>query len=625
MLPDWLARVLRPVAQPIPWARALRAALSVGMPALVGTLAGNTAYGLLISIGALTTVTADRGGAFRIRAVRVVAAGVAGATGTLIGSLTRLHVPVGQPGWGAVAVVTAVAVVSGVLSPQGPAFSLAALNLLLLTVVATGVAFPPPWWLGALLVGTGGIWTLLVAGLAAVGRRGQPESAAVGAAYAAAAAYLAGLGGESDSLQPARQQLTAALIAASDTVHTLRRRPPVAGGRAGDAATALAGLMAVVESADACAAQRLPVPPSVVQAVRRWGAGLRQGRPVHVAVPRLPEDTAAWRALQSALEQVAANTVSGMSWSPATPTRPRCWRAPAAWSGATRLAVCVGAAEALAEVVPFPHPYWIPLTVTLVLKPDFGSVFARALQRGLGTLAGVVVGAALAYLVAHGLPLWVALAALAALLPVTLERNYGMFATVITPIVILLLDALGAPERLVIIGRLLDTLLGAAIVLLIGYLAWPGARRVAVTGDVATIVAELAQYAEAIGGGDPAAASLLRRRIHRRLVDVRVVVGRSLAEPGQPGIQAAAWLAVAASLERVASALTAVAVPARHGGPPPDGAAAAQLAERLRRLTGGGSPTGDDPIGDAFAPVAAEVARTRTALAGALSGAAAGA
>src|SRR5229473_8552008 len=32
--------------------------------------------------------------------------------------------------------------------------------------------------------------------------------------------------------------------------------------------------------------------------------------------------------------------------------------------------------------------YWVPLTVAIVLKPDYGSVFARALQRGIGTVVG---------------------------------------------------------------------------------------------------------------------------------------------------------------------------------------------------------------------------------------------
>ena len=41
------------------------------------------------------------------------------------------------------------------------------------------------------------------------------------------------------------------------------------------------------------------------------------------------------------------------------------------------------------------RPYWVLLTVAIVLKPDFGSVFTRAVQRGAGTLLGVLIGSAL--------------------------------------------------------------------------------------------------------------------------------------------------------------------------------------------------------------------------------------
>jgi hypothetical protein len=59
----------------------------------------------------------------------------------------------------------------------------------------------------------------------------------------------------------------------------------------------------------------------------------------------------------------------------------------------------------------------VPLTVAIVLKPDFGSVFARALQRGIGTVVGAVGGAILLVLV-HGTWLLIPFGLLAALLPV---------------------------------------------------------------------------------------------------------------------------------------------------------------------------------------------------------------
>ncbi len=36
----------------------------------------------------------------------------------------------------------------------------------------------------------------------------------------------------------------------------------------------------------------------------------------------------------------------------------------------------------VSEVLPLQRSYWVPLTVAIVLKPDYGSVFVRAVQRG---------------------------------------------------------------------------------------------------------------------------------------------------------------------------------------------------------------------------------------------------
>jgi uncharacterized membrane protein YccC len=53
-----------------------------------------------------------------------------------------------------------------------------------------------------------------------------------------------------------------------------------------------------------------------------------------------------------------------------------------------RLMACMGVAGLVSEVLPLQRSYWVPLTVAIVLKPDYGSVFARALQRGIGTVVG---------------------------------------------------------------------------------------------------------------------------------------------------------------------------------------------------------------------------------------------
>jgi uncharacterized membrane protein YccC len=106
-----------------------------------------------------------------------------------------------------------------------------------------------------------------------------------------------------------------------------------------------------------------------------------------------------------------------------------------------RLMACMGVAGVFSEVLALQRSYWVPLTVAIVLKPDYGSVFARALQRGIGTIVGAVAGAALLALI-HGAWLLIPFGLLAALLPYGRNRNYGLLATFLTPLVVVLIDLL---------------------------------------------------------------------------------------------------------------------------------------------------------------------------------------
>ena len=47
-------------------------------------------------------------------------------------------------------------------------------------------------------------------------------------------------------------------------------------------------------------------------------------------------------------------------------------------------------AAVISQVLPLQRSYWVVLTVGIILKPDYGSVFARAVQRGVGTVVGAV-------------------------------------------------------------------------------------------------------------------------------------------------------------------------------------------------------------------------------------------
>lgn len=58
------------------------------------------------------------------------------------------------------------------------------------------------------------------------------------------------------------------------------------------------------------------------------------------------------------------------------------------WIRVLRMVLCVAAAEGIGLLLGMAQPYWIALTVALVLKPHSGSVFARIVLRGLEPCSG---------------------------------------------------------------------------------------------------------------------------------------------------------------------------------------------------------------------------------------------
>ncbi len=153
----------------------------------------------------------------------------------------------------------------------------------------------------------------------------------------------------------------------------------------------------------------------------------------------------------------------------------RRWRAGlrhyAGWQYTLRLGTCVAAAEFIAHLRAGPHSYWIALTVALVVQRDHRAIVRRTIERGLGTVLGVLVAA----LLIGPLPVWVlivAVTAIGAARPRLKTANYTAYALVMTPLIVII-NELGQPIGTALLReRVLDTLVGCAISLTLGYLVW---------------------------------------------------------------------------------------------------------------------------------------------------------
>ncbi|MCH5672505.1 FUSC family protein [Streptomyces gilvus] len=594
--PDWLVRNLQAQQAPLNRPALARAATAMALPLAVGLAAGRPAYGALASMGALSGVIGDTADAYRMRILNIAIPQLFGAVGVTLGSLVF-----GQ-GWLAVATVTGVALVSGMISTIGAVASVSGLLLLLNCVVGAGLPMPGDWWLAPALMTGGGLLVLLLALLAWPLRSGVPERAAVADTYRTVARLLAACA--RDDYDAARRAVTQSLNQSYDLILARRARHH---GRSPELTRLLAQLNAitpVVEAAPAAHLSGRPLPPEIPDAVRHLAHAVETGYtgPTGLKLPLPTSETA--RAVDHALRH-AAEVVSVPDVDPrgiddrlGRPAALSVRTARAArnvtlsansWRYGLRLALCIGLAQVLVSTVAVPRSYWVALTITFVLKPDFGSVFSRALLRALGTVAGLVIAAAVLSEVPRGWWDVPVLLVLAPLIPALTPRGYGYQTAAITPVILLLSDVLNHQGTALLLPRLVDSLIGCGIALVAGYLLWPESWHTRVGDRLADAVADTARYVEAAfgDGTEPAARARMRRRLYRDLSVVRTEFQRALTEPPPTGRRAAAWWPLVVAVERIVDATTAARVRVRHGAPAPSTAEVGQVVLQLRELTEG--------------------------------------
>ncbi|MFJ5290438.1 FUSC family protein [Streptomyces sp. NPDC088348] len=628
--PEWLIRGLRPQRAPIPRAAVVRASIALAAPLAVGLAAGQPGYGALVAMGALSGVIGDTADAYRMRIFNIAVPQCFGAVGVMIGTLVY------GDGWIAVAVLTLVALVSGMISTIGAVASVSGLLLLLNSVVGAGLPMPGPWWKAPLLLSLGGLFVLVLALVGWPLRARTPERTAVAATYRAAAELLAAAG--TTAYGDRRQAVTGSLNASYDLI--LARRAHYH-GRSTSMVRLLAQLNVLVPLIEAAAAAHLhgraSRRPEIAAAVRDLADVVATGRSDAVPDLVLPEpEGPADRAMNAALRHAAAVVHHADSDHPdhygaddrlgrpaelgvrARRAAATVLLSPTSWRYGLRLALCIGLAQVLVSVVSVPRSYWVALTVTFVLKPDFGSVFSRAVLRALGTAVGVLTAALVLGVVPRGwwdVPVMVVLAAL---IPAVSANGYAFQTAAITPVILLISDQLNHLGFHLVLPRLLDSLIGCGITLIAGYLLWPESWHTRIGDRLAVAVEESARYVEcAFGGGigsgrtdsgadtrtdgvtgartdggtaapgDHGDRARLRRRLYRDLSVVRTEFQRALTEPPPTGKRAAAWWPLVVAAERIVDATTAARVRVDHGARPPAPEEVGEVTKQLRELAQG--------------------------------------
>ena len=232
---------------------------------------------------------------------------------------------------------------------------------------------------------------------------------------------------------------------------------------------------------------------------------------------------------------------------------------------AVRLSVMVAIGELLGRGFYWRRSYWLPMTMVLVLKPDFTTTFSRGVLRISGTIAGLL----LATVLFHFLPGSVAPQLILIFLFTFLLRwlgpaNYGIFAIAISALVVLLIAITGLSPREVILARGLNTAAGGTLALL-GYWIWPTWERATIAERVAQLLDGYRKYFCALVGLPRSreantAQEIDRVRLHARLArsNLEAAVDRLGAEPGTTAEQMSSLNAILASSHRLVHAVMAL-------------------------------------------------------------------
>lgn len=525
------------------WANGVRAALGVGLPFAAVTALGGVRHGATAAIGgyAVLYATSEPYGR-RARVLAAVGLGLAAsyAAGSLVAGKHWLTAVV-------IALVAATATfLCGALRigrPGGYMFTL---------VCALGTFVPPdtgaiPENVGLLLIGSASAWLVSMSGWLV--RPHHPEQVATADAFTAVAGFLDAIG--TPRLDAARHQASHGVYQAWVAVVRADGRRSHVSGEAGRLQVLVRRAFDLFHAGELLAEERArPLPPEIVSVVRDLAAAV--GRPrLTPTLPTLLADTETngqrrlRTALRAAVRAAGESVVRGGddALNRERPGTLDLLRSAAGGASlmpptALRTGLAVGAATAVAEILPVVHPSWVAIGAAAALQGgnavlDLGS----ALQRAIGTAIGVAaVGVFLHDMVPGPWTIVVMVALLYGAAQTVMRRNLVAGVAFITPVPLLLVAAATPGGELDDLAgtRLVDMLLGLAIGVLTSFLLWRRAStgRLPIALGRAIRAEGLLLRAVVAGRAEEDAVSWLRTRtaVRRELLDLWTTYESSLGE-----------------------------------------------------------------------------------------------
>lgn len=262
----WLRALVATEPSPWPTGRSVRAGLTLAGPLVLGVAVDELVIGLWISLGALMLAAGEMPAPYRTRFAQCAVITPLGSSAVLLGTLSEVPTPL------AVAVMTVVAFVAGILSGYSAALSMGSMQAMILSAVAIGVPAADPYWRSALLVAAGGVLYTAVLGIEALTDRRRPVRAALADIVSALTALAQARAAGADDLSELR---AAALESIDELTAMAVRHRATAPGPSADSYRA----GAVIRTADALMARLMSTAVTPLQARDAADRLIELGRP----------------------------------------------------------------------------------------------------------------------------------------------------------------------------------------------------------------------------------------------------------------------------------------------------------------------------------------------------------
>jgi uncharacterized membrane protein YccC len=625
---NWLRRFLRIVLQfdekKMQPHMALRNAIGVTLPLIAGYALGMPRGGLAMATGALNASYSDGSDPYPQRAKRMLASTTWSSVAVLLGGLTGHHNVV------SVAVVLAWTFAAGMLVSLGTtAADVGVISTVMLVVYAAQSLTPRQAVSSALLTLAGG---LLQTGLSVAlwpVRRYEPERRALGALFLALAraARAPAIAAKAPpaSLESLQAQNTLAGLSRDQNMDAVRYRSLLNQAErirvsltvlarmrlrleresSGHAAiepvgSYLENAAKILEDLDESLLtgkkleeekDRLVLSVALASQLHEGNAGERGTFAAAVAQSARHQMDALSGQLRAAVDLASRTTPEGQAaFEKEEARQPLLLRfsgvaatlrgnlnlQSAAFRHAVRLAVCVAVGDAAGRIFESQRSYWIPMTIVLVLKPEFTTTFSRGILRIVGTIAGLVLATGLF----HFLPIHTATEIALIAVSTFLMRwagpaNYGIFGVTVSALIVLLLTITGVSPQNVIHARGVNTLIGGVLALA-AYAAWPTWEKARVAELFAKLLEAYKKSFHQVTQGylEPGAANEKERERARQQArtarsNLEASLDRLSAEPGVTAEQMSHWDAMLASSHRFAHAMMAMEAGVPHTGEAP--------------------------------------------------------